>query len=458
MSSIKTIVGNIDGKVLSFTVGNDILLDKKLVDFDCISTAAHAYMLMQLPKNNPIITKEEFNSLLISLNKIIELNNEKKFKIKEVDQDVHMAIEKMITKEHGELGKKLHTFRSRNDQVATDLRLLAKKELIKTVDVSLSLIKSLIIFAKKNKNVPMVGRTHMHPAMPSSVGLWASAHAESLLDDCNCLFSAYELNDQCPLGSAASYGVPFKIDRNLTSSLLGFSKPTHNVLYANNSRGKVEAILMSSMSQVMLSLSRIAQDLLIFTMPEFNYFKVADNFLTGSSIMPQKNNLDICELIRAKSSSVKSCELAIYDIVKSAPSGYNRDLQEAKQPFFEGISTTISCLEILTSLIYTLKVNKNDMIKAFDSKVFSTDRTLELVAEGMSFRDAYNYVKNNLDDLKNINPKEAIKNKTHLGAPYGLDWSYYTERTNQISKKLKKEKINFERKISKLLDRHYKVI
>ncbi len=146
MSSIKTIVGNIDNTVLSFTVGNDVMLDKKLVDFDCISTAAHAHMLMQLPKNNPIISKEEFNSLLISLNKIIELNNEKKFKIKEVDQDVHMAIEKMITKEHGELGKKLHTFRSRNDQVATDLRLLAKKELIKTVDVSLSLIKSLMRF------------------------------------------------------------------------------------------------------------------------------------------------------------------------------------------------------------------------------------------------------------------------------------------------------------------------
>ena len=457
MSSKKTIVGNINDAVLNFTVGNDIILDKKLIDFDCISTAAHAYMLTKVPNNNPILSEYEYSSLLTSLNEIIELNNQKKFKIKKVDQDIHMAIEKVITKKHGDLGKKIHTFRSRNDQIASDLRLLAKKELIKTIDVSLNLIKSLITFAKKNKNIPMVGRTHMHPAMPSSVGLWATAHAESLLDDCSYLFSAYELNDQCPLGSAASYGVPFKIDRNLTSSLLGFSKPTHNVLYANNSRGKVESIILSSMSQVMLSLSRIAQDLLIFTMPEFNYFKISDDFLTGSSIMPQKNNLDICELIRGKSSLVKSNELAVYDIVKNSPSGYNRDLQEAKQPFFEGISTTISCLEILTSLINTMKVNKKDMTKAFDSNVFSTDCAFELVADGMSFRDAYYHVKNNLDDLKNINPKDAIKKKTHLGAPYGLDWTLYSQRMNDISKRLRKEKSNFEKKISKLLGRPYKV-
>ena len=457
MSAKETILGNIDDAVLNFTVGKDIFLDKLLVDFDCISTAAHAQMLTKVPKKNPILTLEEYNLLLISLNKIIKLNSDKKFQIRLSDQDVHMAIEKRITKEHGDLGKKIHTFRSRNDQIATDLRLYSKKELLKTLDISLKLIDALVFFGKKNKNIPMVGRTHMHPAMPSSVALWATAHAESLLDDCDHLLSSYDLNDQCPLGSAASYGVPCDIDRNLTSNLLGFSKPTHNVLYANNSRGKIESIIMSSMSQLMLTLSRISQDLLIFTMPEFGYFSVSADFCTGSSIMPQKNNLDICELIRAKSSSVKSNELTIYEIVKSSPSGYNRDLQEAKQSFIEGILTTQSCLKIMNSLISTLKVNKKNLIKSFNSQVFATDRALELVADGKSFRDAYYEVKNNLNDLSDINPTDAIKNKTHLGAPFGLDWNYYSERKKNLSKCCKREKLNFEKKISKLLNFPYEI-
>tara|TARA_B100002019_G_C21253147_1_gene592332 strand:- start:223 stop:1599 length:1377 start_codon:yes stop_codon:yes gene_type:complete len=457
MSSKETILGNIDDAVLNFTVGKDVLIDKLLVDFDCIATVAHAQMLTKVPKKKPILSKKEYDLLLISINKIIKLNNNKKFHIRLNDQDIHMAIEKKITKEHGDLGKKIHTFRSRNDQIATDLRLYSKKELIKTLDISIKLINSLIIFGKKNKDIPMVGRTHMHPAMPSSVALWATAHVESLLDDCEHLLSSYDLNDQCPLGSAASYGVPCDIDRSLTSDLLGFSKPVHNVLYANNSRGKIESIILSSMSQIMLTLSRIAQDLLIFTMPEFDYFSISSDFCTGSSIMPQKNNLDICELIRAKSSLVKSNELAIYDIVKSSPSGYNRDLQEAKQPFIEGISTTISCLEIMNSLISTLKINKNNLINAFDSQVFATDRVLELVSDGKSFRDAYYEVKANLNNLNDIDPKDAIKNKTHLGAPYGLEWTYYSQRKIQLSRRSRKEKLNFEKKISKLLNCSYEI-
>ena len=297
----------------------------------------------------------------------------------------------------------------------------------------------------------MVGRTHMQPGMPSTVGLWATAHAESLLDDCVMLINAYGLNDQCPLGSAASYGVPLPIDRQLTSDLLGFSRPTHNVLYANNGRGKMESIVLSAMSQVMLSLSRLAQDFMLFTMPEFDYFKLPAEFCTGSSIMPQKQNPDVCELIRAKATRVKAAELGVYDLIKGSPTGYNRDLQDAKELFMEGIATTRSCLRILSPMIKATKVNKKALINGFTPDVFATDRALELVAEGMPFRDAYHYIKENLHELESIDPVEAIKLKTHLGAPLGLDWNYFKNRTAAVKKIIRDERKTFSKAIEKLL-------
>jgi argininosuccinate lyase len=292
----------------------------------------------------------------------------------------------------------------------------------------------------------------MQPGMPSSVGLWATAHAESLLDDCVQLMNAYGLNDQCPLGSAASYGVPLPIDRQLTSDLLGFSRPTHNVLYANNGRGKMESIVLGAMSQVMLTLSRLAQDFMIFTMPEFDYFKLPSEFCTGSSIMPQKQNPDVCELVRAKATRVKAAELGVYDLIKGSPTGYNRDLQDAKELFMEGMATTRSCLRILAPMIKGTNVNKKALIDGFTPDVFATDRALELVAEGMPFRDAYHYVKENLQELESIDPAEAIKLKTHLGAPLGLDWAYFKNRTVAVKKFVRDERKAFSKVIEKLLN------
>jgi argininosuccinate lyase len=291
----------------------------------------------------------------------------------------------------------------------------------------------------------------MQPGMPSSVGLWATAHAESLLDDCVALINAYRLNDQCPLGSAASYGVPLPIDRHLTADLLGFSRPTHNVLYANNSRGKMEDIVLAAMSQVMLTLSRLAQDFILFTMPEFDYFKLPAEFCTGSSIMPQKQNPDVCELVRAKASRVKAAELGVYDLIKGSPTGYNRDLQEAKELFMEGIATTRACLRIMAPMIKATKVNKKALIAGFTPDVFATDRALELVGEGMTFRDAYHHVKENLEELENIDPIEAIRLKTHLGAPLGLDWDYFKARTSAVRQTVREERKTFNKAVLKLL-------
>jgi len=453
MTKQKTTVGTINDETLTFTAGRDVELDYALIEVDCIGTAAHVTMLSEMPIRPKMITKTERNKVVKALSEIIDQAHQNKFKIRLADQDVHLAVERTLTKKLGDLGKKIHTGRSRNDQVAVDLRLYAKQQILETLQEATALILALISFGKKHEKIPMVGRTHMQPGMPSSVGLWATAHAESLLDDCVGLINAYRLNDQCPLGSAASYGVPLPLDRQQTSDLLGFSRPTHNVLYANNGRGKMESLVLGAMSQVMLSLSRLAQDFMIFTMPEFDYFKLPSEFCTGSSIMPQKSNPDVCELIRAKATRVKTAELGVYDLIKGSPTGYNRDLQEAKELFMEGINTTRSCLRILTPMMKGTKVNKNKLLVGFSPDVFATDRALELVAQGMPFRDAYNYVKQHLEELNQIDPTQAIQLKTHLGAPLGLDWDYFKNRVTGVKEIIKKENTQFTRRIKKLFEK-----
>lgn len=424
----KTTVGSIDPSVLDFTAGSDLQLDLALVQADCIGSAAHVIMLSRMPIRPKVITGAECKAVIRELGSIMQRAAAGQFSISLDDQDVHLAVERILTAKLGDLGKKIHTGRSRNDQVAVDLRLFAREELIGTVSEALSLAGVLVGFAKRHEAVPMVGRTHMQPAMPSSVGLWASAHAESLLDDVALLMAVYDLNDQCPLGSAASYGVPLPIDRALTARLLGFSRPVHNVLYANNARGKIEALVLQAMTQVMLSLSRLAQDLMLFTMPEFGYFTLPAEYGTGSSIMPQKNNPDVVELVRARVARVMACELAVMDIARSLPSGYSRDLQETKGPFMEGVAITRSCLRSMAQMTERMEVNAGALLKGFSPGVFATDRALELVGRGMPFRDAYHYIKANLDELESMDPADSVLKKTHWGAPGGLDFGWYGER------------------------------
>lgn len=451
----KTTVGEINAETLSFTAGRDVELDRALITVDCIGTAAHVTMLSKMPVEPKLITAEERGQVIGGLVEILGMARDGEFEITLADQDVHLAVERTLTKKLGDLGKKIHTCRSRNDQVAVDLRLYAKEQILATLEEAAELASALVVFGKEHEKVPMVGRTHMQPGMPSSVGLWATAHAESLLDDCVLLLDAYDLNDQCPLGSAASYGVPLPIDRQLTSDLLGFSRPTHNVLYANNGRGKMEAVVLGAMSQVMLTLSRLAQDFMLFTMPEFDYFRLPAEFCTGSSIMPQKQNPDVCELVRAKASRVKAAELGVYDLIKSSPTGYNRDLQEAKELFMEGISTTRACLRILAPMVGETKVNEQKLIDGFSPDVFATDRALELVGEGMPFRDAYHYIKENLHELESIDPAEAILLKTHLGAPLGLDWDLFNSRVEAVKETVTEERAVFNSAVAELLGVEY---
>jgi argininosuccinate lyase len=448
---LKTTVGTVSADILSFTVGRDLELDRALVDADCIGTAAHVTMLARMPLRPPVLSRREARRVVRELVRIMRAARAGRFQITMEDQDVHLAVERELTARLGDVGKKVHTGRSRNDQVAVDLRLYAKAQLLDAVGEALELAQALLRLARTRRMVPMVGRTHMQPAMPSTVGLWASAHAESLLDDVALLRGAYELNDSSPLGAAASYGVPLPIDRHLTAKLLGFRRPVHNVLYANNARGKIEAVILGALAQAMLSLSRLSQDLLLYTMPEFNYFTLPREYGTGSSLMPQKNNPDVLELVRAKTSSVIGYALTVTEIVRALPSGYNRDVQETKEPFLDGLAAARSCLRVMRLMIAGLQVNAAELARAFTPAVFATDRALELVADGVPFRDAYHYVKHNLRELERADPRAALARKTHFGAPAGLDLRSVEARIRAALEFSGKEKRAWRKAIARLL-------
>jgi argininosuccinate lyase len=455
MAARKTLVGEIHPDVLAFTAGNDVVLDVALVEADCIGSAAHVRMLSELKLDIPLFSKAECDAVIAELVAIMRKARAGKFQITTQDQDVHLAVERALSRKLGDAGKRVHTARSRNDQVAVDLRLYAKEQLLGMIEEAATLAKVLLTLGKRHEKVPMVGRTHLQPAMPSSVGVWASAHAESLLDDIELLVAAFAQNDRCPLGSAAGYGVPLPIDRGLTSRLLGFERPIHNVMYASNARGKCESVILAAASQVMLSLSRLAEDMVLFMMPEFGYFKLSSEYCTGSSIMPQKQNPDVFELVRARTSKVLACTNSITGILKGLPGGYQRDLQETKEPFLEGIGVTRDALRAVALVMAEVKIDANALSRGFKPGVFSTDRALELVASGVPFRDAYHDVKANLDQLSGVDPKAAIAAKVHEGAPAGLDFKAMRQRASEGLAFVKKQKRRYYSAVTKLLGVNY---
>lgn len=428
-----TTVGKINPDVLAFTEGKDPVLDLALAEVDCLGTAAHVTMLTRMAFQPTLFTPEQRNAVVAALADIVDEARRGDFTITAADQDVHLAVERRLTERLGDLGKKVHTCRSRNDQVAVDIRLHIRNELNALRTELADLAADLLALAQKHPRVPLVGRTHLQPAMPSSVAMWASGYAEMLLDDDYLLQAAAKVNNLCPLGSAAGYGVPLPIDRQLTSDLLAFDRPHHNVFYASCARGKDEAVLLSACSQVMLSLSRLAEDLILFSMPEFRYFTLPRDLCTGSSIMPQKYNPDVLELIRAKAALLVGQATAAATILKAMPGGYNRDLQDTKELYMEGLRTTRTSLRIMRLMAQNLTVNPDACRAAFaEPGVFATDRALELVASGMPFRDAYHQVRDHLEDLRGMDPDAVIAQKTHLGGTNGLDLAFLRARADAL--------------------------
>ncbi len=426
----------LDPEMEAFTVGEDYLLDRNLVEADVLASIAHAHMLAQIG----ILTDEEFAQLKRALAELLELHQQGRFEIKREDEDVHTAIENFLTEKLGEAGKKIHTGRSRNDQVLTATRIFSRGRLLDIKEALLATVEALAAFADKYKTVPMLGRTHTQPAMPSSVGLWAESFAEALLDDLRVLGTAYELNNQCPLGSAASYGVNLPLDRQLTSDLLGFAKVQNNVLYAGSSRGKMEAVILFALTQIMDDLSKLSWDLIFFSIPETGYFRLPPEFLPGSSIMPQKKNPGPLEMVRAKAAEVRACLFQTLSITRPLLSGYNRDLQETKAPLMRGLDTTEASLQVIAKIISNLEPDEKALRHAFTPDVFAADVACKLVQEGMPFRDAYRKVAGELDKLAAQDPQENILAKTHLGAPGNLGLDKLTEAIAKAQGKLDAEK------------------
>lgn len=404
---------SIDSLIEAFTVGQDPLLDKRLVNADCIGSMAHAQMLVSIG----ILNKDELAGLKKGLIEIIKLNNEGKFVIRQSDEDCHTAIEQYLTEKTGAAGKKIHTGRSRNDQILVTLRLWAKDSALKIAGLVLDLAGQFREFAETHKFVPMAGRTHMQTAMPSSVGIWAGAFAEELADNAKHLVSVIRLIDQSPLGSAAGFGVPLPLDREMTAKLMGFGKVQNNVQYAQNSRGKTEAMLLDSYDYIALTLSKFAQDAILFSLPEFGYFSLPKEITTGSSIMPQKKNPDGLELMRARAATIGSCSTQVKNIVRSLPSGYNRDFQETKEPFVRGTELTEMCILMVAKTIEKMTVNPENLCKAFTGDIYAADLAFEKVMKGETFREAYRYVGTHLEELENRDPQQSIKSRTYSGSP-----------------------------------------
>jgi argininosuccinate lyase len=401
----------------NFTVGEDYQLDNHLLKADCVASLAHATMLQSIG----LLTSEELTGLKQNLIQIIHLHDAGQFPILKSDEDGHTAIENYLVEKTGEAGKKIHTGRSRNDQVITALRLMTRDFLLSYMKEGLDCVALLFEFAREHRSTPMPGRTHMQIAMPSSVGLWAAAYAEGLLDDLKLFPTIFALNNTCPLGSAASYGVPLPLNRALVAELLAFDKVQNNVLYVNNSRGKMESLVLDAIYQVMLTLSKLTQELILYSLPEFGYFALPDELCSGSSIMPQKKNPDGLELIRAKTSTLGAYAQQIKMIIQSLPSGYNRDFQETKGPFMRGISLGEACLVIMQLTIQKLKVSKEKLLAGFTPDIYATDAALELVSGGMAFRDAYREVGAHLSELKNRDPYAALQAKNYQGTTGSLN-------------------------------------
>lgn len=419
----------LDRLVETFMTGDDPILDRALISYDCLGSIAHAKMLEAIG----ILTAEESAALAKELSCIIQEAEEGRFVIEMEDEDVHTAVENALVGKLGDIGKKLHTARSRNDQIALDMRLYMKNQILQIADEALNASRVLCRFAESHCNVPIPGRTHFQRAMPSSLGLWAGSFAESLLDDIHLLEGAYELIDQCPLGSAASYGVSLPIDRQYCADLLGFGAVQNNVLYANNSRGKFEAAVLHALVQIMSDLSKIATDIIVFSAPEFGYLVLPEKFCPGSSLMPQKRNPCPLELIRAKSAVLQGLMFQTLEIVRALPSGYNRDFQETKRPIMDGFGATNMSLKVFSRIFSELQVDKKACVEAFTPELFATDQVLKLAGEGMPFRDAYKQVANDPGSVSAHDPVANILEKKHQGATgnLGLTGSYSRQASYQ---------------------------
>lgn len=399
-----------DKKIDHFTVGNDRELDRYLAKYDVIASKAHARMLGKIG----LLTAKETDALVRELDKIAKTIERGEFTIEDNFEDMHSKIEYILTEKLGDTGKKIHTARSRNDQVLVAMHLYLKNELTEIKSEVKILFDLLLNLADKYKSVLLPGYTHLQIAMPSSFGLWFSAYAESLVDDLYFVDAAYKVADQNPLGSAAGYGSSFPIDRSFSTEEMGFAALKYNVVAAQMGRGKVEKATAFGISSIAATLSKMAMDICLYMSQNFNFVSFPDELTTGSSIMPHKKNPDVFELVRGKCNRLQSVPGQLILIINNLPSGYHRDMQLVKEVIIPAIQDLKACLEILTFSLREIRVNENILNDPKYDYLFSVDTLNELVLGGMPFRDAYKKMGQEINE-GSFTPKRDIKH-THEGS------------------------------------------
>lgn len=397
-------------EIEKFTIGRDREMDLYLAKYDVLGSMAHIIMLQSID----LLTKDELDVLLVELRAIYAQAERGEFVIEEGVEDVHSQVELMLTRRLGDIGKKIHSGRSRNDQVLVDLKLFIRDQIREIAQLTKALFDELISQSNRYKDVLMPGYTHLQVAMPSSFGLWFGAYAEGLVDDMQYLQAAWRITNRNPLGSAAGYGSSFPLNRQMTTDLLGFDSMDYNVVYAQMGRGKTERNVAFSMASIAGTIAKMAFDACMFNSQNFGFVKLPDDCTTGSSIMPHKKNPDVFELTRAKCNKLQALPQTIMMIMNNLPCGYFRDLQIIKEAFLPAFDELKDCLRMSTYIIAKMKVNEHILDNDIYNPMFSVEEVNRLAREGMPFRDAYKKVGLDIEAGKFV-PQKNIHH-THEGS------------------------------------------
>jgi argininosuccinate lyase len=410
MSKLWQKTTNVNQLVETFTVGRDRVLDREMAAFDVLGSLAHTIMLESIglmSAEDLALVQQELKAIYAD----IQNNN---FTIEDGVEDVHSQVEMLLTQRIGDAGKKIHSGRSRNDQVLVDLKLFFRHKLKEVVEEVEKLFRQLIELSEQHKDVLLPGYTHLQVAMPSSFGLWFGAYAESLADDLEMVLAAWKITNKNPLGSAAGYGSSFPLNRTLTTELLGFERLNYNVVYAQMGRGKTERIIAQALSSVAATLAKMAMDQCLYLSQNFAFVSYPENLTTGSSIMPHKKNPDVWEIMRGKCNRLQALPNDVAMMTTNLPSGYHRELQLLKELLFPAFADLLDCLHMATFMLQNISVNKNILDDPKYAYLFSVEEVNKAVLNGTPFRDAYKQIGLDIEQ-GNFNPEKAV-NHTHEGS------------------------------------------
>jgi len=418
-------------QIEKFTVGRDNEFDTLLAEHDVTGTIAHVSMLQQAG----LMDAKEAELALNGLKQILEEIRTNTFRIEEGVEDIHSQVELLLTRRIGDAGKKIHSGRSRNDQIAVDIKLFLRGEILKIKDEVKSLFDLLIEQSEKNKDKLLPGYTHLQIAMPSSAGLWLGAYAESLVDDMELLVSAYIITNKNPLGSGAGYGSSFPLNRSLTTQLLGFKSMNYNSIYAQMGRGKTEKIVSQALASIAATLSKLAMDCCLYLSQNFGFISFPPELTTGSSIMPHKKNPDVFELVRAHCNRIQAIPNELTILLNNLPSGYHRDLQLTKEVLFPAFNELRSCLLMTGLMISNISINEHILNDEKYRYLFSVEAVNELVNKGIPFREAYKTIGDQIENGEFRFDFSKGLNHTHEGSIGNLKNDAIVDEMNKVLKK-----------------------